>query len=259
MHWIFLGHFLPIFFAAQLFTVGNCLDPLQTDIGKDILKNNDYRSVDMIRACNLFISRGYSEEEIVGILKFAIAEERIEIDDLVHLVPVLFPEELQDATTVPSNCDFAQIVDGRFAWKFPFRRIIVFRDFPVECLGHVGNAGYRGDGADLFRWLTHCAKRRPYLIEPPSDLVEWSNIFLNSREFTHLLNDLNLSAEADRTRSIVRSAILDALDFLPSAADIRSKNFEFEITDTEWYEFANKSATSRKYVFWNGNEYVLKR
>jgi hypothetical protein len=207
----------------------------------------------MIEVANTMISNGYTGVEIVGVLKFAVQEQRIELDDLTFLVPLLFPEETQDVNSIPKDCDFAKEVDGKFAWKFPFSRIVIYNDFPIECVGTVANAGYRGDGRDLFSWLRSFGALRASTLEPPDDLVTWSEAFLKSVDFSRLLAQINRTE--DDTRSVVRYRVIQALRFLPGARSALARS-EWQLGESDWNEFLMQSKLTRPFVIWDGWEYA---
>jgi len=217
----------------------------------------EYNSADMIRVANKIVQQGYSAPEIVGILKFLLSEEQMDRDQLVYLLPLLFPEELQDASKVPPNCRFAKEKNMRFTWLFPFRRIIVYHDFPVECVGRVGNDGIGANDRELFTWLSVFGKCREILLDPPNDLVDWCDQFFRSNEFKELAADLNLSEE--RVRSVIRYRVIQVLNCLPGSKTALDKLREWRLSESDWNQFLKTSEHTRPMVIWEGTKFEYDR
>lgn len=217
----------------------------------------DFNSAEMIRVANKIVQQGYSATQIAGILKFLLSEEQMDRDQLVYLLPLLFPEELQDASKVPPNCAFAKEKNGRFTWLFPFRRIVLYRDFPVECVGSVGNDGIVANDRELFTWLSVFGKCRETLLEPPNDLIDWLDQFSRSAEFKELSANLNLSEE--RVRSVIRYRVIQVLNCLPGSKTALDKTREWRLLESDWNQFLKTSEQTRPMVIWEGTKFEYDR
>jgi hypothetical protein len=190
-------------------------------------------------------------EDAVDCLNKLIAEETIEMIDLAMIIPVVFPEHLQDGSNLPQNSDFARIINGTFRWQNEFRRVCVIEDFPFEWWGEV-----YGDDDDsmpgLLTWLRdYGVVRKPELV-PPLDLFGWYDRVIGSDEFAIQTKPMNMSRERERTEGIVRRRIWQAIRFMPGGSTVKGVAM---VSKESWKTFSELSNSTKEFVDWDGVGY----
>ena len=168
-------------------SVANCFSQSARESGTPYNLTSK-QSVEMIRVVNSILSTSKPSELLASEIELALAEGEMSEDDLMILLPLLFPGELQNASQLPENCWFATNLDGVFRWKYPFCQVVEFEGFPVEYFGMVFNVVLHKDAKSVLKWLGEFGVIREEEMTPPNNLVDWIDRFFESTEFTTLEN-----------------------------------------------------------------------
>ena len=205
-----------------------------------------------IRLVNELLKLGKAEE----IAKCLLDDSSLSGKIVPIILPVLFPEELQDASTLPPSCDFAESIEGKFRWKNYYHSSIVMEDFPFYLYGIVGNA-HDWDFADSLHWASQNGIPRKEALAPPNDLVQLTDRLTLDETLKEFVSDSRFPHSFDYTVAAIRKQVVRSLMEMPGTRSALSENFHA----TAWQRFKEVSYATRQFIIWDPDElqYIFDR
>ena len=172
------------------------------------------------------------------------------------VLPVLFPEDLQDASQLSVPCEFAHVVEGKFRWKDYYRSTIVFDDFPFYVYGNLANA-HDWDYGSALQWAVKNGILRKELISPPDDLVHSTDRLISSETLRASFETYSFPHPLAYSITIIRRQAVNSLMELPGTASALRQ----DLGDDSWQRFKEVSFATRQFIVWDSNksQYVFDR